>query len=270
MKEPFDFLNEDADVEEEQLTPAAEEQDDNSQEQDTEEKPKVVEIAGKKMNFYPSTGEFDPPDGFEDMTSEEQQSLQAKSDEFLMTQSKQKRQSQALREKIAAADKAKAEADRVKADYEARLASVGQPPAQPLPQGNAELSPRDFGVETWEDVSQLQTGTEEEQQRYHTTMLNKSSQTTAARLQSQQEENSIRTEIISTGYDYDVIKDFASRNKIGSVKVAFDYYKLQNPTKKATFRTRQPAEPLKAGVSSRTKPPDKNKPMGWLDQVVPK
>lgn len=247
MEKEFDFLN---GTDNEQV----EHEPDNIQKETVETKPTIVEIDGHKLEFDEETQEFTPPDDFDEWDAEAQQKLQRKADEYVNTLAKAKKKNYDLAQ----------EQKRLK-DWENQLKERERSLANGGKAEQTHISSNDpmkyWGVETWEDVDLLS------KEDYAEGFAKKVADSVELRVSSKVEENAIRNTVISEGYDYEVIKQFASEQKIGSTKTAFDYYKLLHPVPKAKFRRKEEPAPITKGTGVKPKPKNPNKPMGWLDDL---
>lgn len=227
---------------------------DNIQKANAETKPNIVEIDGHKLEFDEETQEFTPPDDFDEWDTESQQKLQRKADEYVSTLAKAKKANLDINKRLREVE----ERERRALELEKKLTAHETDRVDAKP-SNEPM--KYWGVETWEDVDLLS------KEEYTKGLEKKVADSVELRVSKTVEETAIRSGIIAEGYDYDVIKQFASEQQIGSVKTAFDYYKMLHPVPKAKFKRDNSPAPIEKGAGIKRKPKDTNKPLGWLDDL---
>lgn len=250
MKDMFDYLD---DSNDEQVEHKPDELQKETAENKQESTLQTVEINGHKLQYDPDTEEFIPPEGFEDMDEAEQQAIQLKANEYVATLAKAKKKNYDLNQREAELKKR----EQALAEREKNLKTGTSDKAKP------ENEPMKYwGVETWEDVDLLS------KEAYQTGFDKKVAENVQKQVAVTVEATRITNEIISQGYDIDVIKQFASEKEIGSLQVAFDYYKLSHPANKAKFRRTDIGKPIDKGQGGKPKAKNPNAPMGWLDDLT--
>lgn len=221
MSEKKSFLEEFLENSEglEQPTPAETQQDENEDASPSEPQPvETVEIDGVTVDFYQAEDgaiEYNPPEGFDEMDDAQKATFERKAGEASKTLGKLKEERMHQNEK-----------DRKIAELEAKLAEATASTSETAASDEIDGDPRKYwGVDTWADVSDLQT---DDQARYAKGLSAKASAEALAHTAKVTQQQSIRNKIEADGLSYDVIQRFAKDKGIGSLEVAYDYYKLQN------------------------------------------
>ncbi len=192
-------------------------------ESEPEERPSEdVEIDGLKVTYsHGEDGELEAqlPDEYEAMSDEQKASFDRKVDEGTKTLAKLKQERMQQKDK-----------DRRIAELEAELAKSKQTDAMPEARPSEITSPTDlkkyWGVETWAEVADLQV---DDPEAYHKGFAKQAEEAAISAQKKVAADQKIHNAILSAGYNYAEVKEFADQNNITNLSVALDYYQLKNP-----------------------------------------
>lgn len=181
----------------------------------------TVEIDGEKFEYREKDDEIQVilPD---DISEDKRKSLEGKADEFIHTMASAKRKAfEANREKDdLARQRAELEAEK-EAFRKEREMSTGEAKAKPT--GN--VTPEVFGVETWDEVTQLQMS---DPATYHRMLAAHNADVASERTMQSVRNSAMIDAINHEGYDANEVQRFAKSNGITNLGVAFDYFKRVN------------------------------------------
>lgn len=181
----------------------------------------TVEIDGEKFEYREKDDEIQVvlPD---DISEDKRQSLEGKADEFIHTMASAKRKAfEANRQK----DDLARQREELEREREAfrkeREMSTGEAKAKPT--GN--VTPEVFGVETWDEVTQLQMS---DPATYHRMLAAHNADVASERTMQSVRNSAVVDAINHEGYDANEVQRFAKSNGITNLGVAFDYFKRVN------------------------------------------
>lgn len=182
----------------------------------------TVEIDGEKFEYREKDDEIQVilP---EDISEDKRKSLEGKADEFIHTMASAKRKAfEANRQKDdLARQREELEREREAFRKEREMLSAEESKAT----STGKLTPEAFGLETWDEVAQLQMT---DPGVYHNLMAAHNA-TVASEKAMQSVRNSAMIDAINhEGYDANEVQRFAKSNGITNLGVAFDYFKRVN------------------------------------------
>ncbi len=181
----------------------------------------AVEFDGETFEYREKDDEFEiiVPDG---ISEEKLKSLESKVDEFKHTMASAKRKAYEVnREKDdLARQRAELEAEK-EAFRKEREMSTGEAKAKPT--GN--VTPEVFGVETWDEVTQLQMS---DPATYHRMLAAHNADVASERTMQSVRNSAVVDAINNEGYDANEVQRFAKSKGISNLATAYDYYKRVN------------------------------------------
>lgn len=180
----------------------------------------TLEIDGEQFSVRETDSEIEViiPD---DLPEEKRADLENKADEFKHTLASAKRKAFEAKREKEDVERARQELEQEReALRKEREAINSRKPKISNTDDNALL--RAFGVETWDEVSQLQV---ENPAEYHNGLARYNAERSATDAYNRLRDEAINNTIINDGFNPNTVAAFAKAKGISSLEVAYDYYK---------------------------------------------
>lgn len=246
----------------EQPTPGEDQPDENTP-ADTGETPiDTVEIDGKAVKYFKGEDgviEYETPDGYDTLDADAQKSFDRKAEEAGKTLASLKKERMNQNSK-----------DREIAELKQMVESLStgkpkEPPKETLLDDQDNAPKRYWGVETWAQVADLQT---DDPEAYSAGLDKKASEAATAHTARVAKEQAIHNKITGEGHSVAEVQQFAETKKIGSLEVAFDYFKLQKSAENPMSTVRRKIAPGTIPPKTGAKQPPKISEVDHVNDLI--
>lgn len=227
----------------------------------------VIEIDGKTVTVSAAedgTLEAEYPAEYDEMSEEDKVKFDRKVNDSVLTLAKLKQERMQQKDKDRKLSELEAEVTKLKE----QIKTKPEPKDDDVDDEDDESDdePRKFwGVESWDDVADLQT---DDVKAYHKGLAKMTAANAQQGIAKVTADETLRKEIETAGYAYKEVLAFAKQKGISNVQVAFDYYKLsQSKSPVAQIRRKAP-NPVKPGTNPAHAPTTKPSEADRLSNII--